>query len=689
MTDDRVETHVAIADPDSPSGRRVVHFQEYWVKLRAEVPAEALVFVGLDESSPAPGVIDAITDADLVIVPPSNPVSRSARSSASPGCARRSWRPGPAWSASPPSSAATTCAAWPSSCSPRSASRSAPPASASTTAPAADGGVLDGWLVDEADADDVRRVVDAGLPCRAVPLLMTDLDATAAMAAAAVELVAVTLDRRAAPDGAPEIGAGDDLAAMLLGLLGPTGSRDGDVVVVTSKVVAKAEGRVRAGDREDAIADETVRVVARRGPTTIVRTRHGLTLAAAGRGRLQRRAGPRRAAARRPRRVGPRRCADGCTSSPAGWSASWSPTPPAAPGARARPTSPSGPPGCGWPRASPAAPTRTATRSPSRLPPSPTRSPGPPSWRRASWPAGRSPWSAAGPTSCCRPDDDGPGAAALVRADDADLFGYGAREAVLRALAGDPADAPAFGARGLGRRAGRGPRRALGLDAARWPTEASCAPTPRTAGGLGGSASRRTPTAGRSRRASRRASSISGRHPFLRRLCRRSPTRTPEHRKDPHVAKQAKTDRQAVIEQIRSQQKSAEKRRGLADRRRLLGGRAADRRPGGVPPDQELVGPAPVQRRRHRQDRRARLGVREGDDQEGDRQPAARARRPGDLLQRRAAGVRRALQHPRPDGAQALHRGRPARARHPRAQPRARLHDPLVRRDRRRRRRRR
>ena len=41
MSDDRVETHVAIPDPDSPSGRRVVHFQEYWVRLHAEVPAEA------------------------------------------------------------------------------------------------------------------------------------------------------------------------------------------------------------------------------------------------------------------------------------------------------------------------------------------------------------------------------------------------------------------------------------------------------------------------------------------------------------------------------------------------------------------------------------------------------------------------------------------------------------------------
>ncbi|UUZ61728.1 coenzyme F420-0:L-glutamate ligase [Nocardioides sp. B-3] len=57
---------------------------------------------------------------------------------------------------------------------------------------------------------------------------------------------------------------------------------DGDIVVVTSKVVSKAEGRVRTGDRDDAITEETVRVVARRGPTVIVRNRLGLTMAAAG-----------------------------------------------------------------------------------------------------------------------------------------------------------------------------------------------------------------------------------------------------------------------------------------------------------------------------------------------------------------------------------------------------------------------
>ncbi|MCW2844112.1 MAG: putative F420-dependent oxidoreductase [Nocardioides sp.] len=82
-----------------------------------------------------------------------------------------------------------------------------------------------------------------------------------------------------APGGVPEVRPGDDLAGLLLALVDVV---DGDVVVVTSKVVSKAEGRVRPGSRDDALAGETQRVVARRGPTTIVRTHHGLTMAAAG-----------------------------------------------------------------------------------------------------------------------------------------------------------------------------------------------------------------------------------------------------------------------------------------------------------------------------------------------------------------------------------------------------------------------
>jgi coenzyme F420-0:L-glutamate ligase/coenzyme F420-1:gamma-L-glutamate ligase len=82
-----------------------------------------------------------------------------------------------------------------------------------------------------------------------------------------------------APDGVPEVRAGDDLAELLVPVVELA---DGDIVVVTSKVVSKAEGRVVDGDREDWITAESVRLVARRGATRIVRNRLGLTMAAAG-----------------------------------------------------------------------------------------------------------------------------------------------------------------------------------------------------------------------------------------------------------------------------------------------------------------------------------------------------------------------------------------------------------------------
>ena len=80
--------------------------------------------------------------------------------------------------------------------------------------------------------------------------------------------------------GLPEITAGADLAALIADAAPDL--RDGDILVVTSKIVSKAEGRVVTASREAAIEAETARVVARRGATTIAQTRHGLVLAAAG-----------------------------------------------------------------------------------------------------------------------------------------------------------------------------------------------------------------------------------------------------------------------------------------------------------------------------------------------------------------------------------------------------------------------
>ena len=117
MTDDRVETHVVIDDPETGE-RRAVHFQEYWIRHQASVPAHAVVPIGIEEAKPGPGVLEAIADADVVLVPPSNPVVSVGTILGVPGirdALRATTRP--RGRASPGSSARTTSAAWPDSCS--------------------------------------------------------------------------------------------------------------------------------------------------------------------------------------------------------------------------------------------------------------------------------------------------------------------------------------------------------------------------------------------------------------------------------------------------------------------------------------------------------------------------------------------------------------------------------------------
>ncbi len=188
MTDDRVETHVAVGDPDSPSGRRVVHFQEYWVRLGAAVPAEAVLVVGQEESRPAPGVVEAIADADLVLLPPSNPVVSVGTILGVPGIREALVATeAPVVGLSP-----IVAGHHVRGMAEQLLTAVGVPVSAAGVAahygPRAAGGVLDGWLVDDADAGLVADVEAGGVRCRAVPLMMTDRDATAAMAAAAVAL---------------------------------------------------------------------------------------------------------------------------------------------------------------------------------------------------------------------------------------------------------------------------------------------------------------------------------------------------------------------------------------------------------------------------------------------------------------------------------------------------------------------
>ena len=196
MSDDRIETHVAVADAGEPSGRRVVHFQEYWVRLRAEVPAEAVVVVGLEESTPAPGVVDAIAGADVVVLPPSNPVVSVGTILGVPGIRDAVRTTGaPVVGLSPIVGGSHVHGMAAQLLTGIGVEVSAGGVGRHYGARGADGsgdGVLDGWLVDTSDDDQVADLEAAGLRARAVPLMMRDRDATAAMAAAAVELVQST-----------------------------------------------------------------------------------------------------------------------------------------------------------------------------------------------------------------------------------------------------------------------------------------------------------------------------------------------------------------------------------------------------------------------------------------------------------------------------------------------------------------
>src|SRR2546429_3997792 len=178
MSDDRVETQVILRD----EGGRTVHFQEWWVRLHAAVPAAGVVFAGADDAAPAPGVLEAIDQADLVLVPPANTILIIGTILAVPGIAEAVQGKtvvgvSPIIGGAPVRGMADKCLA-------------AVGADASAVGVGAHYGaaLLDGWLVDERDKEAVDAPELAGIAVRAVPLYMTDLPAATAIARAALDL---------------------------------------------------------------------------------------------------------------------------------------------------------------------------------------------------------------------------------------------------------------------------------------------------------------------------------------------------------------------------------------------------------------------------------------------------------------------------------------------------------------------
>jgi LPPG:FO 2-phospho-L-lactate transferase len=180
MTDDRCETHVVV---DLDGGRRAIHFQEWWVRHRAGLPAHAFVQVGLDDAKPAAGVIEAISDADLILLAPSNPVVSINTILSVPGI-RDALRDGPApvvglspiISGAPVRGMADACL---------------PVLGVETSAEGVGrfygarsaAGILDGWLIHTGDSADIE-----GVPVVSRELMMSSDEVTSGMVADAMRL---------------------------------------------------------------------------------------------------------------------------------------------------------------------------------------------------------------------------------------------------------------------------------------------------------------------------------------------------------------------------------------------------------------------------------------------------------------------------------------------------------------------
>ncbi|MCW2634194.1 MAG: domain protein containing protein [Blastococcus sp.] len=185
MSDQRVETHVVVTDPET--GRnRAIHFQEWWVRHRAALEPSAFVQVGVDDARPAPGVVEAFAVADAILLAPSNPVVSVGTILGVPGL-REALLSSPARVVGvSPIVGGAVVRGMADRCLPVlgievSAEGVGRHYGARTT-----GGLLDAWLVHTGDPADVP-----GVDVRSLPLLMSSSETTAAMASAALDAAGV------------------------------------------------------------------------------------------------------------------------------------------------------------------------------------------------------------------------------------------------------------------------------------------------------------------------------------------------------------------------------------------------------------------------------------------------------------------------------------------------------------------
>ena len=186
VSDDRSETHVVITDPET-GDQWAIHFQEWWVRYRAQVPTHSFAFIGAEDATATTDAVAAVADADVVFLAPSNPVVSIGAILAVPGiraALRSTAAPVVGYS---PIIGGKPLRGMADDCLTVIGVESNSEAVGRHYGARSGTGLLDGWLVAEGDTAEID-----GVAVRSVPLLMTDPAATAEMVRAGLELAGVT-----------------------------------------------------------------------------------------------------------------------------------------------------------------------------------------------------------------------------------------------------------------------------------------------------------------------------------------------------------------------------------------------------------------------------------------------------------------------------------------------------------------
>ena len=184
MTDDEVETHVVVEDGSE------MHFQEWWTKHRAKLTAKEFVQHGIGTATASPAALAAIADADVILVAPSNPVVSIGTILAVPGIREALADASARIVGVSPIIDGAIVRGMADACLTAIGVDTSAVAVALHYGAREEGGLLDGWLVDETDAAAQPRIESARISAQAVPLWMRDLDTSAQLAADALGLAA-------------------------------------------------------------------------------------------------------------------------------------------------------------------------------------------------------------------------------------------------------------------------------------------------------------------------------------------------------------------------------------------------------------------------------------------------------------------------------------------------------------------